>query len=62
VLGAGEFRNPDEDLVTDFAERRTEHYAGLRKPLDPRAFIEELQGELRRELQVYVRSVAGRRH
>ena len=43
VLGAQEFRNPDEDLVTDFAERRTEHYAALRKPLDPRAFITELQ-------------------
>jgi Domain of unknown function (DUF4158) len=51
VLGAEEFCNPDEDLVTDFAERRTEHYAELRKPLDPQAFITELQGELRQELQ-----------
>ena len=59
VLGAEEFRNPDEDLVTDFAERRTEHYAGLRKPLDPRAFIAELQGELRRELQALDGAVPG---
>lgn len=59
VLGAEEFRNPEEDLVTDFAERRTEHYAGLRKPLDPRAFIAELQGELRRELQVLNDAVPG---
>lgn len=29
VVGADEFRNPDEDLVTDFAEHRTEHYAEL---------------------------------
>ena len=59
VLGAGEFRNPDEDLVTDFADRRTEHYAELRKPLDPRVFIEELQGELRRELQALNDAVPG---
>ena len=59
VLGAEEFRNPDEDLVTDFAERRTEHYAALRKPLDPRDFITELQGELRRELQALDDAVPG---
>jgi TnpA family transposase len=59
VLGAQEFRNPDEDLVTDFAERRIEHYAALRKPLDPRDFITELQGELRRELQALDDAVPG---
>ena len=59
VLGAEEFRNPDEDLVTDFAERRTEHYAALRKPLDPRAFITELQDELRRELRALDEAVPG---
>jgi hypothetical protein len=59
VLGAEEFRNPDEDLVTDFAERRTEHYAALRKPLDPRAFITDLQDELRRELEALDEAVPG---
>jgi len=59
VLGAEEFRNPDEDLVTDFAERRTGHYAALRKPLDPRAFITDLQDELRRELQALDDAVPG---
>jgi TnpA family transposase len=59
VPGAGEFRNPDEDLVTDFAERRAEHYAGLRKPLDPRAFIADLQDELRRELLALDDAVPG---
>jgi TnpA family transposase len=59
VLGAEEFRNPEEDLVTDFAERRTEHYAELRKPLDPQAFITELQGELRQELQALDDAVPG---
>ena len=51
VVGADEFRNPDEDLVTDFAEHRTEHYAELRKPLDPGVFIEQLRDEMRAEMQ-----------
>jgi len=51
VAGAAEFRNPDEDLVADFAERRTEHYAELRKPLDPAVFIDGLRAEMRREMQ-----------
>ena len=33
--------------MTDFAERRTEHYAELRKPLDPGVFITELREEMR---------------
>jgi hypothetical protein len=32
VVGAREFRNPDEDLPADFDERRIEHYQALRKP------------------------------
>lgn len=50
VVGAMEFRNPDEDLPADFDERRTEHYQALRKPLDPSAFIDGLQREMRDEL------------
>ncbi|GAA2858054.1 Tn3 family transposase [Streptosporangium fragile] len=50
VVGAMEFRNPDEDLPADFDQRRTEHYQALRKPLDPGAFIEGLQQEMRAEL------------
>jgi len=51
VVGADEFRNPDEDLVTDFAEHRTEHYAELRKPLDPGVFVSQLRDEMRAEMQ-----------
>ena len=35
VVGADKWRNPDEDLPADFEDRRVEHYARLRKPLDP---------------------------
>jgi TnpA family transposase len=50
VVGAMEFRDPDEDLPRDFAERRTEHYRALRKPLDPSEFIGRLREEMRAEL------------
>ena len=50
VAGAMEFRDPDEDLPRDFAERRAENYAQLRKPLDPSEFIGQLQEEMRAEL------------
>lgn len=47
---ADRWRNPDQDLPTDFDARRSEHYAALRKPLDPTAFIDQLRDELSREL------------
>ena len=50
VAGAMEFREPDEDLPRDFAERRAENYAELRKPLDLSEFIGQLQEEMRAEL------------
>jgi TnpA family transposase len=59
VEGAEEFRDPDQDLVTDFAERRTEHYAELRKPLDPGEFITELREEMRREMQALTDALDG---
>jgi TnpA family transposase len=46
VVGAGRWRNPDEDLPKDFEARRLEHYAELRKPLDPAQFCETLRGEV----------------
>jgi len=50
ITGANRWRNPDEDLPADFETRRAEHYASLRKPLDPSAFITELREEMRAEL------------
>ncbi|MFJ2868221.1 Tn3 family transposase [Kitasatospora sp. NPDC087314] len=46
VVGAGRWRNPDEDLPTDFEARRIEHYRELRKPLDGGVFIDQLRGEM----------------
>jgi hypothetical protein len=39
-------RDPDEDLPQDFEARRAEHYAGLRKPLDPAEFSGALREEM----------------
>ena len=50
IAGADRWRNPDEDLPADFEARRAEHYASLRKPLDPAAFITGLREEMRAEL------------
>jgi hypothetical protein len=50
ITGADRWRNPDEDLPADFETRRAEHYASLRKPLDPAAFITGLREEMRAEL------------
>jgi hypothetical protein len=47
ITGAG---NPDDDLPHDFEVRPAEHYASLRKPLAPAAFIAGLREEMRSEL------------
>ena len=58
VVGAERWRNPDEDLPADFESRRDEHYATLRKPLDPSTFINELRGEMHAELTALSESAA----
>ena len=50
VVGAHEWRNPDEDLPADFEIRRAEHYDKLHKPLDPVAFTNGLRDEMRGQL------------
>jgi TnpA family transposase len=47
VVGADRYRNPDEDLPADFADRRAPYYEALGLPLEADAFIAGLQGEVR---------------
>ncbi|KZL88513.1 hypothetical protein [Clostridium magnum] len=42
VVGADRYRNPDEDLPTDFEERREENYKALKQPLDSEEFINNI--------------------
>jgi hypothetical protein len=60
VVGAHEWRNPDEDLPSDFETHRAEHYQRLRKPLDPAAFTAGLREEMRAELNVLNDALPGR--
>lgn len=46
VCGAHRWRNPDEDLPADFEHNRDVHYAAIRRPRDPQAFIADLQARL----------------
>ena len=51
VVGADRYRNPDDDLPTDFAAKREDHYAALGLPLDSDRFIAEAQEEMRAALR-----------
>jgi hypothetical protein len=56
-VGADRWRNPDEDLPTDFESRRVEHYGELRKPLEPGVFIDQLRAEVTGELAALAEAV-----
>lgn len=47
VPGASRWRNPEDDLPAGFAQARELHYAAIRQPLDPTAFVSDLQTRLR---------------
>jgi len=50
VVGANRYRNPDDDLPADFAEKRESHYAALGLPLDCERLIAGIQQEMRAAL------------
>jgi len=50
VVGADRFRNPDDDVPMDFADRREEYYDALDQPLDVQAFVSGLQQKMRKAL------------
>jgi len=47
VAGATRWRNPEEDLPTDFEDNRDVHYANLRQPLDAGVFIAAMKEAMR---------------
>jgi hypothetical protein len=51
VAGADRYRNPDDDLPTDFTLRRAACYARLGLPLDAPTFIAQLQAEMSAALE-----------
>lgn len=43
VVGANRYRNPDEDLPADFAEKREQYFTALGQSTDVNRFVETLQ-------------------
>jgi len=52
VEGADRYRNPDQDLPTDFDGRRDAYYAGLGLGRDARAFVADIRASLEEELRL----------
>ncbi len=46
VVGANRYRNPEEDLPTDFEQQREVYYQALQQPEDVEAFIGNLQKQM----------------
>jgi TnpA family transposase len=46
VPGASRYRNPEEDLPSDFDQKRSVYYKDLDLPLNPNAFVLSLQTEM----------------
>ena len=61
VEGANRWRNPDDDLPGDFDTTREVHYAAIRQPLDPTAFITALRERMAAAL-ARLDARTGRRH
>jgi TnpA family transposase len=51
VAGADRFRNPDEDLPSDFAARRATCYERLQLPLGADVFVDKLRDEMTKALE-----------
>ncbi|MEM9541181.1 MAG: Tn3 family transposase [Cyanobacteria bacterium P01_E01_bin.42] len=51
VVGANRYRNPEEDLPTDFEQQRAIYYQALQQPEDVEDFIENLQKQMNEGLE-----------
>ena len=52
VVSANRYRNPDEDLPTDFEAKRPQYYAALNLPLDVEDFIAGVKQEMNEALSL----------
>jgi hypothetical protein len=46
VVGSNRYRNPDDDLPTDFSEKKPQYYAELGQPEDAETFIQQVRQEM----------------
>ena len=57
VVGADRYRNPDDDVPSDFAIQRPAYYAALKLPSQAEDFMRQLQQTMRDELAALDRSL-----
>ena len=50
--GAQRYRNPEDDLPTDFPDQRLLYYQALQQPLDAEVFLTNLQQQMRQALEI----------
>lgn len=62
VVGAGRYRNPDQDLPADFEVNRDTHYAALGLPRDAETFIARVRAEMVEALETLDRGLAENPH
>ena len=60
--GANQFGNPDEDLPTDFEQRRESYYAQLNQVTDAGAFIEKLKQDMKSALSMLDKGLPNNPH
>jgi len=60
VAGANRWRDPEADLPQDFEDNRDVHYAAIRKPLDPSAFVADLRQRVQGSLDGLQHALASR--
>jgi len=59
VEGADRYRNPDEDTLADYDNRRVDYYAALNQPLDADTFASRLQAEMEAQLSTFDETLPG---
>jgi TnpA family transposase len=57
VVGADRYRNPDEDVPTDFEAQRQSYYTVLQLPTEADLFVRQVQHEMREELAALHRTL-----
>ena len=51
VSGADRYRNPDDDLPSNFESNREEHYAALNQSIEPNVFVSDLKQSMAESLE-----------
>ena len=51
IEGANRYRDPDDDLPTDFSQKRATYYEALHQPTEADVFIEKLKEDMRKALR-----------